>query len=116
VTVRRDQFDGHVTVHRDQFDGHVTVRRDQFYVIKCEVCIQTYEFDGHVTVRRDQFRIIKPTRCTNFSNLFRNEILHFSGSSSVHHQEYFTVHTAMVYVIQVCAQLARRIRMERVPS
>jgi len=29
--------------------------------------------------------------------------LHVSGSSSVHHQEFFTVHTAMVYVIQVCS-------------
>ena len=27
---------------------------------------------------------------------------HVSDSSSVHHQEFFTVHTAMVYVIQVC--------------
>ena len=33
-------------------------------------------------------------------------------SSCVHHQEFFTVHTAMVYVIQVCRQLASRIRME----
>jgi len=45
--------------------------------------------------------IIKPTRCTNFSNLFYNKTLHASDSSSVHHQEFFTVHTAMVYVIQV---------------
>ena len=30
-----------------------------------------------------------------------NEILRVSDSSSVHHQ-FFTVHTAMVYVIQVC--------------
>ena len=29
------------------------------------------------------------------------ETLHVSDSSSVHHQEFFTVHTAMVYVIQV---------------
>jgi len=49
--------------------------------------------------------IIKPTRCTNFSNLFWNETLHISDSSPVHHQEFFTVHTAMVYVIQVCWQL-----------
>ena len=48
------------------------------------------------------FLIIKGTRCTNFSNLFWNETLHVSDSSSVHHQEFFTVHTAMVYVIQVC--------------
>ena len=49
----------------------------------------------------------KPTRCTDFSNLFWKETLHVSDSSSVHHQEFFTVHTAMVYVIQVCWQLAR---------
>ena len=30
-----------------------------------------------------------------------NENLHVSGSSSVHHQEFCTVNTAMVYVIQV---------------
>ena len=33
---------------------------------------------------------------------FWNETAHVSDSSSVHHQEFFTVHTAMVYVIQVC--------------
>jgi hypothetical protein len=54
-----------------------------------------------VTVHRDKFLIIKPTRSTNFSNLFWNETLHISGSYSVHHQEFFTVHTAIVYVIQV---------------
>ena len=31
-----------------------------------------------------------------------NKTLHVSDSSSVHHQEFFTAHTAMVYVIQVC--------------
>ena len=46
--------------------------------------------------------IIKPTRCTNFSNVFWNETLHVSDSSSVHHQKLFTVNTAMVYVIKVC--------------
>ena len=66
-----------------------------------------------MTVHRDKFLIIKPTRCTNFSNLFWNETLHVSDSSSVHHQEFFTVHTVMVYVIQVFWQLASRIRMER---
>jgi len=45
--------------------------------------------------------VIKPTRCTNFSNLFWNKTLHVSDSSSVHHQEFFTAHTAMVYVIRV---------------
>ena len=41
-----------------------------------------------------------------------NETIHVSDSSSVHHQEFFNVHMAMVYVIQVCWQLASRIRME----
>jgi len=41
---------------------------------------------------------------------FWNKTLHVSDSSSVHHQEIFTVRTAMVYVIQVCRQLASRIR------
>jgi hypothetical protein len=38
--------------------------------------------------------------------------LYVSDSSSVHHQELFTVHSAMVYVIQVCRQISRRIRTE----
>jgi len=41
----------------------------------------------------------KPTRCTNFSNLFWNKILHVSYSSSVHHQEISTVNTPIVHVI-----------------
>ena len=52
------------------------------------------------------FRIIKPTRCTNCWILFWNETVHVSDSSPLHHEEYFTVHTAMVYVIPVCRQLA----------
>ena len=31
-----------------------------------------------------------------------NETLYVSDRSSVHRREFFTVHTAMVYVIQVC--------------
>ena len=34
------------------------------------------------------FFVIKPTRCTNFTNLFWDETLHVSDSSSVHHQEF----------------------------
>ena len=43
---------------------------------------------------------------------FWNKALPVSDSSSVHHQKFFTVHTAIVYVIQVCWQLASRIRTE----
>jgi hypothetical protein len=58
------------------------------------------------------FLIIEPNRCNNFSNLFWNETLHVSDSSSVHHQELFTVHSATGYVIQVCRQLSSsRIRI-----
>ena len=42
------------------------------------------------------FLIIKQTKCTSFSNLFCKETLHISDSSSVHHQKFFTVHTAIV--------------------
>jgi hypothetical protein len=41
--------------------------------------------------------VTKPTRCTNFSNLCWNEILQVSDSSSVHHQEIFTVNSETVY-------------------
>jgi hypothetical protein len=48
------------------------------------------------------------------SQLFWNETLHVTDSSSVHHQELLTVNLAMVYVIQACRQLSSssRIRME----
>jgi hypothetical protein len=36
----------------------------------------------------------------------------FRTSSSVHHQELFTVHSAIVYLIQVCRQLSNSSRME----
>ena len=40
---------------------------------------------------------------------FWNKTLHISDSFSVYHQEFFTVHTALIYVIQ----LTSRIRTER---
>jgi len=44
--------------------------------------------------------IVKTNRCTNFSNLFLEyKILHVSDSSSIHHQEFSTIHTAMLHVI-----------------
>jgi len=48
------------------------------------------------------FLKIKPTRCLISQIYFWNETVHVSDNSSVHHQEFFTVHTTMVYVIQVC--------------
>ena len=82
------------------------------------------------------FLIIKQTRCTNFSNLFWNwnsrclvqflcpspGVIHCTLIDGICHtclltaceqdQQLFTVHSAMVYVIHVCWQLASRIRME----
>jgi len=50
------------------------------------------------------------------SYLYWNKILHVSDSSSVHHQEFFTVRTTMAYVIQFSCQLASRIRTELIRS
>ena len=47
----------------------------------------------------------KQNKCTYFSNLFWKESLHVSDNSSFHHQEFFTVHTAMIYVIQIADSL-----------
>ena len=41
----------------------------------------------------DSLRGESATRCTNFSNSFLNKSPHVSDCSSVHHQEFFTVHT-----------------------
>jgi len=40
---------------------------------------------------------------------FWNKTLDVSDSFPAHHQEFFTVHTAMVYVIQVCWLLASKL-------
>jgi hypothetical protein len=83
------------------------LKTDKSYIYQQFLLSQCYTFKPF----RD-ILIIKPTRCTDFSNLFWNETLHLSHSSSVRHQELFTVHTAMVYVIMICRQLSSRIRME----
>jgi hypothetical protein len=59
------------------------------------------EFYVHVTVHHNKFLFNKTNGCTNFPNLFCQETLHVSGSSSAHHQEFSTVHSALVYVMRV---------------
>ena len=54
-----------------------------------------------MTVHHDKFLIINPLDALNSQIYFGNETLRVSDSSSVHHQEFFTVHTTVVYVIQV---------------
>jgi len=87
-------------VHSFEFTvvGEETCRQILTISISCIFLDQCTQFISKPNAR---FLIIKPTRCTIFSNLFWNKILHVSDSSSVHHQEFITVHTAMVYVIQV---------------
>ena len=65
------------------------------------ICYKLFA-DGIKSVLSDLLTLSynKRTRCTNFSNLFWKETLHVSESSSAHYQEFFTVHTAVVYVIQ----------------
>jgi len=58
-------------------------------------------FYVHVTVHRNKSLFNKTNKRTNFLNLFCQETLHVSGSSSAHHQEFSTVHSALVYVMQV---------------
>ena len=62
--------------------------------------LQDLFFYVHVTVHRNKFLFNKTNRRTNFPNLFCQKILHVSGSSSAHHQEFSTVHSALVYVIK----------------
>jgi len=45
--------------------------------------------------------LVKPTDALISQIYFCQETLHVSGSSSAHHQEFSTVYSALVYVIQV---------------
>jgi len=55
----------------------------------------------HVTVHRHRFRFKQPTRRNNYPILFCYKILHVSGIFSAHHQEFSTVHSALVSFMQV---------------
>ena len=56
-------------------------------------------------MHHNEFLFNKTNRRNNFPNLFCQETLHVSGISSAHHQEFSTVHSALVYVIQVTWQI-----------
>jgi len=55
----------------------------------------------HVTVHRNRFIFKLPTRRTNYPNLFCYKTLHVSGILYAHHQEFSTVHSALVSFMQV---------------
>jgi hypothetical protein len=58
------------------------------------------------------FFVIKPNRYTNFTNIFFMKRHMFRTVRLPIIRNLFTVHSAMVYVIQVCRQLSSRTRME----
>jgi len=55
-------------------------------------------FNVHVTVHRVKFLIINQLDALISQVYSWNETLYVWDSFSAHHQEFFTVHTAMVYV------------------
>jgi hypothetical protein len=57
-------------------------------------------FYVHVTVYRNKIFLIKPTDALISQIYFCQESLHVSDSSSAHHQEFSTVHSALVHVMQ----------------
>jgi len=91
---------GHTTLWHNNAQLHTACPTSGLLKSMAGKCCVSH--DVHVTMHRDKFHIIKPTRCTNFSILFWYETLHVSDSFSVHNQEYFTVHTAMVYILLIC--------------
>ena len=60
--------------------------------------------------------LTKQIRCTNFSIYFWNKTLHVSVSSSVHHQEFVTVHTALVYAIQFASRIRTDLQFRPDPA
>jgi hypothetical protein len=74
---------------------------------------KTWEKVTRVCKHRNNFLTIEPTRCTNFSHLFWNKTLRVSDSSSVHHQEFFTVRTALICHKVCCMYIEKLLMMDR---
>jgi len=69
----------------------------------------------HVTVHRNKFLFNKTNKTYEFPKFyFVKKTLHVSGISFAHHQEFSTVHSALVYFLQVWWRLPSRVRMELV--
>ena len=69
------------------------------------------------------FFLIKPTEALIFPNVFFQETLHVSGSSSAHHQEFSTVHSALVchaslmtYTSAECTYSGKLLMMGRITA
>ena len=78
------------SVHNQQF---FIVHTAMGYVIQLASRIRTF-YVTHMTVL-----IINQLDALISQMYFWDKSLHVSGSSSVHHQQFFIVHTAMGYVI-----------------
>ena len=63
-----------------------------------------------MTVHRNKFLFNKTNRRTNFSKFIFVKKLHVSGSYPAHHQEFSTVHSALVYVMQFWWRLSSTTR------
>ena len=80
----------------------------QFVAVLPSECITTVKYEYMIVpvcikmcrLGVFNFFIIKPTRCTNFTNLFRHETLHVSDIFSVHHQEF--IHCTLSNGIVLC--------------
>jgi len=73
--------------------------------------ITTAHFNGNFDTDNQIYFIIKPTRCTNFTNYFAMKLHMYRTVRLSIIMCLFTVHSAMVYVIQVCRQLWSRTTM-----
>ena len=78
--------------------SHLTMKK---YSSNINVVNMFKKFYLHETVHRNKFLFNKTNGRTNFLNLFCQDKLHFSGSSSAHHQEFSTLQSALVYSMQV---------------
>jgi hypothetical protein len=91
-----------------EFCQHV-IQSDFHLNIFVPLCNVYYWSDVHVTMHLDRFLIINQQDALISQIYFGMKLYMFWTVPLVHHQQFFTVHTAVVYVIQVCWQLACRI-------
>jgi hypothetical protein len=99
----------HVSVHRNKFLFNKTNRRTNFpslFLSRNSRIKVTWNLESPT-----EFLLIKSTNALISQVYFCQETLHVSGSSIVHHQEFYTVNSALVYVMYVWWQLSSTTRM-----
>jgi hypothetical protein len=74
---------------------------------------QWLELHVHVTAHRNKLLFNKTNKTQEFPKCyFVKKTLHVSSISFPHHQEFSTLHSTLVYFLQVWWQLPSRVRME----